>query len=97
MFGALVDVCCVAGFLPAAEAEGAKTLLVRVVATLARRCRGGAHCDTIAHAHERRDLATTPEHVEDGVVDLPSRVLDRLRSRLGRWTQRLRHFPLLVG
>ncbi|AUX40965.1 hypothetical protein SOCE26_023670 [Sorangium cellulosum] len=38
--GALVDVCRVAGFLKAAEAEDAKALLIRIVAMLTRMCRG---------------------------------------------------------
>ncbi|WP_437630323.1 four helix bundle protein [Sorangium sp. So ce854] len=38
--GALVDVCRVAGFLPAAEAQNAKTLLARIVAMLTKMCRG---------------------------------------------------------
>jgi four helix bundle protein len=37
---ALVDVCRVAGFLEAREAEEAKVLLGRVVAMLTRMCRG---------------------------------------------------------
>lgn len=36
---ALVDVCRVAGFVAAAEAEEAKTLLTRIVAMLSRMCR----------------------------------------------------------
>ena len=36
---ALMDVCRVAGFLPVAEAEEAKTLLTRIVAMLTRMCR----------------------------------------------------------
>src|SRR5262249_45316185 len=42
-------------------------------------------------------LATAPEYVENGVDDFPSRVLDRLRSRLGGWNQWLQDLPLLVG
>ncbi|WP_438030113.1 four helix bundle protein [Sorangium sp. So ce233] len=38
--GALVDVCRVAGFLPSADAEDAKSLLGRIVAMLTRMCRG---------------------------------------------------------
>ena len=38
--GALVDVCRVAGFLPPAEVQDAKTLLARIVAMLTRMCRG---------------------------------------------------------
>ena len=38
--GALVDVCCVAGFLLGGEAEEAKALLGRIVAMLSRMCRG---------------------------------------------------------
>src|SRR6185503_8104528 len=42
-------------------------------------------------------LATAPEHVEDGVDDLSSRVLDRLRSRLGAGTSgsRISHCSLV--
>jgi four helix bundle protein len=38
--GALVDVCCVAGFLGEEEAGEAKALLGRIVAMLTRMCRG---------------------------------------------------------
>ncbi|WP_437963833.1 four helix bundle protein [Sorangium sp. So ce260] len=37
--GALVDVCRAAGFLPSADAEDAKILLVRIAAMLTRMCR----------------------------------------------------------
>ncbi|AUX20451.1 hypothetical protein SOCEGT47_009220 [Sorangium cellulosum] len=38
--GSLLDVCRVAGFVPSADAEDAKTLLARIVAMLTRMCRG---------------------------------------------------------
>lgn len=37
--GALLDVCRVAGFVSAAEAQAAKTLLIRIVSMLSKMCR----------------------------------------------------------
>ncbi|WP_437642520.1 four helix bundle protein [Sorangium sp. So ce854] len=67
--GALVDVCRVAGFLPAAEAQDAKTLLARIVAMFTKCVAGegiATQPRTRTRTRTRRQDADGRRKTEDG-------------------------------